>query len=62
MLTPEDYLWLFRRSPAMATLIGEDGRYLDVNDAFLSRLGYTRDALLGAKPADSGLKSGMLGS
>lgn len=52
MLTPEDYLWLFRRSPAMASLIGDDGRYLDVNDAFLSRLGYTREEMLGARPAE----------
>ncbi|MDH4046862.1 MAG: sigma 54-interacting transcriptional regulator [Gammaproteobacteria bacterium] len=52
MLTPVDYLWLFRRSPAMATLIGDDGRFLDVNDAFLSRLGYKRDDMLGRRPAD----------
>jgi PAS domain S-box-containing protein len=52
VLTPEDYLWLFRRSPVMATLIGEDGRYLDVNDAFLARLGYERDDVIGEKPAD----------
>ena len=42
MLRPDDYQWLFRKSPAMATSIGEDGTYLDVNDAFLARLGYER--------------------
>lgn len=52
MLTAEDYLWLFRRSPAMATLIGDDGRYLDINDAFLTRLGYSREEMLGGRPAD----------
>ncbi len=52
MLTAEDYLWLFRRSPAMATLIGDDGRYLDVNDAFVTRLGYSREEMLGGRPAD----------
>jgi len=52
VLTPEDYLWLFRRSPVMATLIGDDGRYLDVNDAFLGRLGYARSDMIGARPAD----------
>lgn len=52
MLTAEDYLWLFRRSPAMATLIGDDGRFLDVNDAFVIRLGYGREEMLGGRPAD----------
>ncbi|HEX7063347.1 MAG TPA: sigma-54-dependent Fis family transcriptional regulator [Woeseiaceae bacterium] len=47
-----DYQWLFRRAPAMATLIGRDGGYLDVNDALLDRLGYTRDEMLGRKPAE----------
>ena len=48
----DDYLWLFRKSPAMATSIGEDGRYLDVNDAFLERMGYEREELIGQRPSD----------
>jgi PAS domain S-box-containing protein len=48
----EDYQWLFRKAPAMATSIGEDGRYLDVNDALLTRLGYTREEMLGRRPTD----------
>jgi len=48
----EDYQWLFRKAPAMATSIGEDGSYLDVNDALLERLGYTRDEMLGRRPQD----------
>lgn len=44
------YQWLFRRAPAMATLIAEDGVYLDVNDALLTRLGYTRDDMIGERP------------
>ncbi len=47
----DDYQWLFRKAPAMATSIGEDGSYLDVNDAFLDRLGYTRADMLGERPA-----------
>lgn len=47
-----DYLWMFRRSPAMATSIGEDGTYLDVNDALLARLGYRREDMVGRRPAD----------
>ena len=52
MTTFDDYLWLFRKAPVMATSIGEDGQYLDVNDAFLERLGYERDEMIGRKPAD----------
>ena len=48
----EDYQWLFRKSPVMATSIGEDGTFQDVNDAFLERLGYERDEMLGRRPLD----------
>ncbi len=46
-----DYQWLFRKAPVMATAIGDDGCYLDLNDAFLERLGYARDELRGQPPA-----------
>ena len=36
----------------MATSIGNDGRYLDVNDALLSRLGYARDEMIGHRPTE----------
>ena len=52
MTTLDDYQWLFRKSPAMATSIGEDGDYLDVNDAFLERLGYEREEMVGRRPGD----------
>ena len=48
----DDYRWLFRRAPIMATSIGNDGRYLDVNDALLERLGYERHEMLGRRPMD----------
>ena len=48
----EDYQWLFRKAPAMATAIGEDGRYLDVNDAFEERMGYARNELIGRRPLE----------
>ncbi len=48
----DDYQWLFRKAPAMATSIAEDGVYLDVNDAFLRRLGYERDEMIGRPPLD----------
>ena len=47
-----DYQWLFRKAPAMATSIGEDGVYLDVNDVFLETLGYARDEMVGRRPID----------
>jgi PAS domain S-box-containing protein len=48
----QDYQWLFRKAPAMATSIGEDGRYLDVNDALLARLGYAREEMQGRRPSE----------
>ena len=50
MIQVDDYQWLFRKAPAMAIAIGEDGRYLDVNDAFVERLGYSREHLIGRLP------------
>ena len=47
-----DYRWLFRHAPTMATSIGQEGTYVDVNEAFAERLGYTRDALIGRRPID----------
>jgi len=48
----DDYQWLFRKAPTMATSIAEDGRYVDVNDALLNRLGYERGDMIGKRPAD----------
>ena len=50
MSRSDDYQWLFRKAPAMATAIDEDGRYLDVNDAFARRLGYPREEMIGRRP------------
>jgi len=36
----------------MATSIGQDGLYLDVNDAMLKRLGYERDEMIGRRPEE----------
>jgi len=52
MITQDDYQWLFRKSPSMATFIAEDGAYLDVNDAMLKRLGYQRDEMVGRSPEE----------
>jgi len=51
-MTPDDYQWLFRKAPGMATSIGEDGVYLDVNDALLNRLGYDRAEMVGHRPEE----------
>ena len=50
MITQDDYQWLFRKAPVMATSIAEDGVYLDVNDAMLLRLGYQRHEMVGRRP------------
>ena len=52
MITQDDYQWLFRKSPSMATSIAEDGVYLDVNDTMLDRLGYRRDDMVGRSPEE----------
>jgi PAS domain S-box-containing protein len=52
MATLDDYQWLFRKAPAMAASISEDGCFLDVNDAMLDRLGYEREEMVGRYPAD----------
>ena len=52
MITSDDYEWLFRKAPVMTTSIAEDGRYLDVNDAMLERLGYALDQMIGRKPEE----------
>ncbi|MDJ0701254.1 MAG: sigma 54-interacting transcriptional regulator [Woeseiaceae bacterium] len=46
----DDYQWLFRKAPIMATSIGEDGSYLDVTDVMLERLGYAREDMVGRMP------------
>ncbi len=48
----DDYRWLFRKAPIMATSIAENGVYLDVNDAMLSRLGYARADMVGHRPEE----------
>ncbi len=52
MTSLENYQWLFRKAPTMATAIGDDGRYLDVNDAFLGRLGLSRRDMIGRRPGE----------
>jgi PAS domain S-box-containing protein len=52
MLEYDDYQWLFRKAPAMMTSIGADGRFVDVSDALLERLGYERHEMLGRRPFD----------
>ncbi len=52
MLSEDDYQWLFRKAPSMATSISEDGVFLDVNDTMLARLGYAREDMVGLKPEE----------
>ncbi len=52
MPASDDYQWLFRKAPAMATSISEAGVFLDVNDALLDRLGYERADMIGRRPEE----------
>ena len=52
MTDTERYRWLFRSCPAYLASIDVEGRYVDLSDAFLDRLGYLREDLLGRRPQD----------
>jgi PAS domain S-box-containing protein len=41
------YRFLYERSPAISLVIGTDGTIRDVNNAFLSTLGYAREEVIG---------------
>ena len=48
----ERYRWLFRNCPAYLSSIDVEGRYIDLSDRFLARLGYAREELIGERPQD----------
>jgi len=52
MVTVDPYLALFRRIPIMAALLDREGSFIEVSDAWVSRTGYTREALQGRRPED----------
>ncbi|MBW4472174.1 MAG: PAS domain S-box protein [Stenomitos rutilans HA7619-LM2] len=55
----ERFAKVFRASPDPIAIATPDGRYLDVNDAFISLFGYPRDALVGRTAAEVGLWSNL---
>ena len=46
------YTWLFQHLPVVASLMDADGRFTDVSDAWVQRLGYSRDEMRGKSPWD----------
>jgi PAS domain S-box-containing protein len=44
------YTWLFRHLPVIATLMDAEGRFTDVSDEWVQRLGFTRDEMHGLTP------------
>ena len=52
MTSIDDYRWLFRKAPMMATSICDDGLYHDVSDAFVDRMGHAREQMIGRRPSD----------
>jgi PAS domain S-box-containing protein len=44
------YTWVFRDLPIIASLADAEGRFADVSDAWVRRLGYGRDEMLGKSP------------
>ena len=52
MTAPAPYLALFRRIPVMAALLDQEGCFIEVSDTWVSRTGYTGEALRGRRPED----------
>ncbi len=46
------YRWFFRECPAFLASIDAEGRYVDVSDSLLERLGYTREELVDHRPQE----------
>jgi len=45
----ERYQWLFRKMPVPATSSDGEGRFLDVSDAWVARMGFSREELIGRR-------------
>ena len=52
MSTTDRYTWLFRELPVIAAMMDADGRFTDVSDEWVRRLGYSREEMLGRQPQD----------
>ncbi len=46
------YRWFFQRNPAFLVALDRDGCIVDASDAWLRRLGYDRDEIVGLRPQD----------
>jgi PAS domain S-box-containing protein len=50
-MSPKDrYTWLFRELPVIAALMDVEGRFIDVSDEWVRRLGYSRAEMRGRQP------------
>ena len=52
MSTENRYTWLFRRLPVIATMMDAEGRFTDVSNAWVSRLGFSREEIYGRTPEE----------
>ena len=52
MPNDDRYRWLYRNCPALMASIDAEGRYVDMSEAYLARLGFTRDELVGRRPQE----------
>ncbi len=50
MTTKDRYTWLFRELPVIAALMDLEGRFIDVSDEWVRRLGYSREEMRGRQP------------
>ena len=52
MVIPDSDSRLFRRLPVIAALLDQDGRFVDVSDAWEARTGHQRESVRGRRPED----------
>jgi PAS domain S-box-containing protein len=52
MSAQDRYQWLFRELPVIAATMDAEGRFTDVSDEWVRRLGYRRDEMVGRQPQD----------
>lgn len=50
MPTRDRYQWLFHDLPVIAALMDIEGRFVEVSDEWVTRLGYSREEMIGRRP------------
>jgi len=59
MIKKDRYAWLFHELPVIAALMDADGRFTDVSDEWVRRLGYSPAEMSGQRPQDVATPEGV---